>query len=133
MVEIEIDIRFRFHTGSIKSVYGQKLPPIHQSFDSILVRLKVPVTPTTTDAPTMFRFHTGSIKSGVATFGINRVLTFRFHTGSIKSCTFGDSLFVARWVFRFHTGSIKRCSRLYHEQISIGFDSILVRLKDEST
>ena len=37
-----------------------------------------------------------------------------------------------RWKFRFHTGSIKRGSVMaLHEANVDGFDSILVRLKDQ--
>ena len=38
---------FQFHTGSIKSQAGKKLSEYHQCFNSILVRLKVPVKTST--------------------------------------------------------------------------------------
>ena len=80
-----MSIKFRFHTGSIKSTIRRQIKGITE----------------------MFRFHTGSIKSGnphrnsPADCGFDSILVrlkghnskpyhkwkeFRFHTGSIKSC-----------------------------------------------
>ena len=56
-------MKFRFHTGSIKSTVAQPTAKVQQSFDSILVRLKVkPIVPRNHQMG-KFRFHTGSIKS----------------------------------------------------------------------
>ena len=103
--------------------------PLNQSFDSILVRVKVLAFGLLLYLATPFRFHTGSIKSGDAGNGKwTTRLKFRFHTGSIKSA-FARTLFrdtrsfdsiLVRLkgfkfnktkadirTFRFHTGSIK--------------------------
>ena len=57
---------------------------------------------------------------------------FRFHTGSIKRANEGIDRPPARSVFRFHTGSIKRPPAMGSALPLVydGFDSILVRLKD---
>ena len=79
-------IEFRFHTGSIKSdqLMMQSELPI-QSFDSILVRLKVSEANRLGLVFELFRFHTGSIKRDYETIAFTKYPKFRFHTGSIKS------------------------------------------------
>ena len=56
-------VTFQFHTGSIKSVSHAWSRPPQNSFNSILVRLKVQSKGYTILGTTQFQFHTGSIKS----------------------------------------------------------------------
>ena len=57
---------------------------------------------------------------------------FRFHTGSIKRKMSAKKRTFVIW-FRFHTGSIKRMITPKDRHIPTGFDSILVRLKENSS
>ena len=57
---------------------------------------------------------------------------FRFHTGSIKSATRVENQTLSPEEFRFHTGSIKSQMGKRCNLDGTGFDSILVRLKDET-
>ena len=55
---------FQFHTGSIKSEKGNRSSCYGQnSFNSILVRLKVSLLLLSRQPHLVFQFHTGSIKS----------------------------------------------------------------------
>ena len=105
-----VDNAFRFHTGSIKSLRDfHRFLRRKNSFDSILVRLKVKALNILEINSDRFRFHTGSIKSRIRRTPKrnHRQATFRFHTGSIKSVK----------------ASYPACDNLRR------FDSILVRLK----
>ena len=66
-----ISMRFRFHTGSIKSRGGGDPFSMLRRFDSILVRLKDHASQSISSTSTAFRFHTGSIKS--QNLGINSI------------------------------------------------------------
>ena len=121
--------KFRFHTGSIKRLRFNSYTPMSQpSFDSILVRLKAKLSAQTDGSSEMFRFHTGSIKRQTHTALAEKWNTFRFHTGSIKSGAWNYKRAV-EVKFRFHTGSIKRLTRKANANGFSRFDSILVRLK----
>ena len=62
--EQTVKIKFRFHTGSIKSNKERNNEVLfRRCFDSILVRLKEADTDALRVALQAFRFHTGSIKS----------------------------------------------------------------------
>ena len=143
--------RFRFHTGSIKSVNLSGVLDDNTCFDSILVRLKVTSSSEYRCSSATFRFHTGSIKRNPNQQGGNPGQQFRFHTGSIKrtqdmlkpvvelvsfdsilvrlKVADGSTTSVGTWTFRFHTGSIKSELLSENATLYIGFDSILVRLK----
>ena len=96
---------FQFHTGSIK----RRLRAFHVSrftcFNSILVRLKVPID--VVGGLTFERFNSILVRLKVGGyFSTPFQITFQFHTGSIKSV--------------FHAGIA---------DFEDGFNSILVRLK----
>ena len=58
-----VDVKFRFHIGSIKSSLAMVgLPTGNVSFNSILVRLKVAKMMAEWRITDVFQFHTGSIK-----------------------------------------------------------------------
>ena len=76
---------FRFHTGSIKSLYLTEIYDPMLRFDSILVRLKA--TPATS-SPKHANIGFDSILVRLKVCAETSVLPsreFRFHTGSIKS------------------------------------------------
>ena len=122
------------------------------SFDSILVRLKGDSPCAASPCTFAFRFHTGSIKRSPVLLSVILRLRFdsilvRLKAGYWASWCYRywcfDSILVRLKVkhalfvvvvkgFRFHTGSIKSAIRRPCERRRYSFDSILVRLKEDT-
>ena len=100
------------------------------SFNSIVVRLKVANANIAEKFHNGFQFHSGSIKSARHGTKRRRIFWFQFHSGSIKS-VYGITALYIKSKFQFHSGSIKseRYESIYVRP-SAGFNSIVVRLKD---
>ena len=80
-----LDVVFRFHTGSIKSVFASSLFPSMISFDSILVRLKDIAVCIQAALIIGFDSILVRLKDAPPIAGLFWIYAFRFHTGSIKS------------------------------------------------
>ena len=127
---VEVNM-FQFHSGSIKSYDPRTYRWAVLCFNSIVVRLKGTRSLEGEVSRTWFQFHSGSIKSSGSSPCHRCETPFQFHSGSIKSCR-SCSNHCSAVLFQFHSGSIKRRSARDLKPLIGSFNSIVVRLKDES-
>ena len=112
----------------LKENARREIEEAKQSFNSIVVRLKVGQVALRDIHGAQFQFHSGSIKSFFVQARFKRLSWFQFHSGSIKSAQLevGAS---RRACFNSIVVRLKAPCRWIMSSRNLGFNSIVVRLK----
>ena len=118
---------FQFHKGTLKTQHSLSVLAVVLNFNSIKVRLKLPIH--RGFAGDFANFNSIKVRLKLDYPAELVVLALHFNSIKVRLKLAAKSILAHRLAFQFHKGTIKTCCCCYVEFSSFNFNSIKVRLK----